>query len=413
MFSKKSMFFGIQFILGFIVWAVLTCSIGATPVKINTSSSTVIQKRADLDPDAMLIEIYKLLAQNQLREAQVLADKLVLAFPTFHLGHLVRGDILLMHSFPVTTFGAVQNAPQDKLKELRDEARVRIKSFSERPDVNLIPRAILQLRSDQKHVFVVDTKRSRLYVYENQAGRPRFVSDYYITQGKLGVEKNKEGDQKTPIGVYYVTSHLPGSKLTDFYGAGALPINYPNEWDKINGRSGSGIWLHGTPSNIYSRPPLDSDGCVVLTNPDLQKLYHSVEIGKTPVIISDHVDFVPQSVWDTERDMATQLINGWRLDVESKNSTRWLSNYSSHFRNAQSEPLSVWFNKQQALFLGAKEITLKLSDITVFNYPGKENLLVSTFTQESRFGKNYNVTRKRQYWAKEDGHWKIIFENVI
>ena len=122
-------------------------------------------------------------------------------------------------------------------------------------------------------MLVVDANRSRLYVYENQGGQLKLVTDYYISQGKLGINKIKAGDQKTPIGVYYITSRLPGARLPDFYGTGALPINYPNEWDKLNGRSGSGIWLHGTPSDSYSRPPLSSDGCVVLTNPDLNKLY--------------------------------------------------------------------------------------------------------------------------------------------
>ncbi len=376
-------------------------------------SSTAAASTSAPDPDAMLIEVYKLLAQNKLNAAQALADKLVAAYPTFRLGYLVQGDLLMMHNFPVTTFGAAKNAPPDKLKDLRDEARARIKSLSERPNPNLVPRAVLQLRDDQKHVLVVDANRSRLYVYENQAGKLKFVSDYYMTQGKLGVEKIKEGDQKTPLGVYYITSHLPGSKLSDFYGAGALPINYPNEWDKVNGRSGKGIWLHGTPSDSFSRPPLASDGCIVLTNPDLQKISETVEIGKTPVVISEHVEFVTPAKWNEERDSATKLINDWRLDVESKSNSRWLNNYSSKFRSPQGDSLSVWFDKQQALFAGTADLSIKLSDVTVFYYPGKENLLVSTFTQESRFGKNRNVTRKRQYWAKEANRWKIIYEVVI
>lgn len=365
------------------------------------------------DPDSMLIEVYKLLAQNQLNAAQTLADRLVATYPTFRLGYLVQGDLLMMHNFPVTTFGAAKNAPPDRLKDLRDEARARIKSLSERPNPDLMPRAILQLRDDQKHALVVDARRSRLYVYENQGGHLRFVNDYYVTQGKLGVEKIKEGDQKTPLGVYYITSHLPGAKLSDFYGSGALPINYPNEWDKVNGRSGSGIWLHGTPSDSYSRPPLDSDGCIVLTNPDLKKISESIEIGKTPVVISEQAEFISTSKWNEEREIAAKLIEDWRRDVESKSSKRWLANYSSTFKNAQGDSLSVWFEKQQLPFSGATDISIKLSDVTVFNYPGKGNMLVSTFTQETRYGKNRNVTRKRQYWAKEANRWKIIFEGVI
>ncbi len=378
-----------------------------------TGSAAAAVSVTGSDPDSMLIGVYKLLGQNQLNAAQALADKLVATYPTFHLGYLVQGDLYLMHDAPVTTFGDVKNAPADKIKDLRDEARVRIKSLSERPGPDVLPSAILQLRDDQKHAFVVDAKRSRLYVYENQAGHLKYVSDYYITQGKLGVDKTRQGDQKTPVGVYYITSHVPGAKLTDFYGSGALPINYPNEWDKVNGRSGSGIWLHGTPSDSFSRPPLDSDGCIVLTNPDLKKLSETVEIGKTPVVISEQVDFITPSKWNEQRALATKLMDDWRLDVASKNTNRWLSNYSSTFKNPQGESLAVWFEKQQLPASGTADIVIKLSDVTVFNYPGKGNMLVSTFTQETRFGKYRNVTRKRQYWAKEANRWKIIFEGVI
>ena len=57
-----------------------------------------------------------------------------------------------------------------------------------------------------------------------------------------------------------------------------------------------------------SRPPLASDGCVVLSNPDLHKLYESVEIGKTPVVIADHVDFVDEDKWASDRGLATKLL---------------------------------------------------------------------------------------------------------
>lgn len=55
----------------------------------------------------LLIGVYKELAANNLRKAQSKADALVEAYPNFRLGHLIRGDLLLMHTRPVTTLGAV------------------------------------------------------------------------------------------------------------------------------------------------------------------------------------------------------------------------------------------------------------------------------------------------------------------
>ena len=365
------------------------------------------------DPEVLLIEVYKDLAADNLRAAQAKSDELVEAYPNFRLGQLIHGDLLMMSTHVVSTLGDVPNGPPDKLKNLREEAIVRLKSLRERPDPNLVPLSVLRLRDDQKHVLLVDAKRSRMYVYENVGGQLKFLSDYYVSQGKLGVNKLKAGDQKTPLGVYYITSRLSGARLPDFYGTGALPINYPNDWDKMNGRSGSGIWLHGTPSDSFSRPPLSSDGCVVLTNPDLNKLYGSVEIGKTPVIISDTVEFVSKAKWEAERNMASKLLENWRRDVESMSLPRLLSNYSQHFRSALGENLETWAGKQQHLLPGLSGLELTLKDTTFFLYPGHEDMIVGTFTQEATIGKIKKIVRKRQYWAREGSQWKIISESNL
>lgn len=365
------------------------------------------------NPDALLIEVYQSLGASNLQQAQRKIDELILAYPHFQLAHLIRGDLLLMHTRPVSSFGATQSASADKLKDFRDEAIARLRAIREKPDPDLIPRSILQLRDDQKQALVVDAKRSRIYVYEHTAGQLKLISDYYISQGKFGMNKFKEGDQRTPTGVYYITSRLAGAKLPDFYGPGALPLNYPNEWDKLNGRSGSGIWLHGVPSDNFSRPPLASDGCVVLTNPDFLKVAATVDIGKTPVIISEQVEFVNRTKWNADKQIASKLLEDWRNDLESLSANRLLSNYSRNFKNLQGENLNIWFPKQQQGWDGAHDISVKLRDVTQFRYPAKEEIIVSTFTQDTVIGKTKTSLRKRQYWIKEASKWRIIYEALV
>ena len=389
---------------------VVAASVMTTPALANGSKPGV---PARLDPEIMLIDVYKALAANRLRDAQAKADALVAAYPTFRLGHLVRGDLLLLHTRPIKTFGAAPNAPADKLNNLRDEAIVRLKSLRERPDPELIPRAILQMRDDQKNILLVDAKRSRLYVYQRVNGQFKLTSDYYISQGRLGVNKFKEGDQKTPLGVYYITARLPGARLPEFYGPGALPINYPNEWDKANGRSGSGIWLHGTPSDSYSRPPLSSDGCVVLTNPDLKELSASVEIGNTPVIISEDLKFVSKAQWEADKQAANKMLESWRADLETTDPELLRRHYSRNFKAMRGQNLNNWLDKVQQSNLGARKISVSLRDVTLFRYPDQKDqkeLIVAAFTQEATIGKGKHVTRKRQYWAKEGAQWKIVSE---
>lgn len=380
----------------------------------NSSSPRTAQANsAKQDAESLLIGIYSALAENRLREATAKADQLVSAYPNFRLGHLLRGDLLLMHAQPVRTFGAVLNAPPDRLQELREEAGARLKSLRERPDPKLMPRAVLQLRADQRHVFLVDAKRSRLYVYENRNGKPKLLADYYVTQGKYGIHKAREGDKKTPVGVYYITARVPGARLPDFFGSGALPLNYPNEWDKLNGRRGSGIWLHGTSSDNFSRAPLASDGCVVLANPDLDQLYNSVDVGKTPVVIAEYVEFVSPAKWDAERTTAMHLLERWRKDVESADAARLITHYSRQFKSAAYEDLPTWFGKQVRFAPAAGKISVELKDPSQFLYPGRNDLMVSTFTEVTRAGKHNRSLHKRQYWLKEGVQWKIIYEDHV
>ncbi|WP_051566946.1 murein L,D-transpeptidase family protein [Herminiimonas sp. CN] len=395
-----------------LIW--LPCASGlAAPSSPLPPRNQVAMPAANTDPDALLIAVYEALSANRLKEAQAKADELVTIYPNFRLGHLIRGDLLMMHASAVRKFGATENAPVGKMTDLRDEAMARLNSLRKRPDLDLMPRSVLQLMGQQKTVLVVDAKNSRLYVYENQGEQLKLLSDYYISQGKFGTDKTREGDQKTPIGVYYITSHLAKSRLPDFYGAGALPINYPNEWDKANGRNGSGIWLHGTPSDSYSRPPLASDGCVVLTNQDLEKLFSSVQIGKTPVIISNHVEFIGKAKWQSERDAAIKMTNKWRHDAESTDLARLSTNYSKKFKSDSGDDLKAWLAKNRDTLASFSGQATKLRDVSLFRYPGQNEMIVGTFTQDIPIGKTIKSIRKRQYWSKEGSQWKIIYEANI
>ena len=368
------------------------------------------------DPELLLVEVYKELGANHLRLAQAKADALVAAYPNFRLGQLIRGDLLMMHTHQVKNFGEASGATPEAIRNLRDEAMVRLKSLRERPDPKLLPKAILQLRADQRFALIVDAKRSRLYVYQHSGDGLKFMTDYYISQGKLGVNKLREGDQKTPVGVDYITSRLAGARLPDFYGVGALPINYPNDWDRVKGRSGSGIWLHGTPPDSFSRPPLSSDGCVVLTNPDLHKLLGSIEIGKTPVVISENVEFVSKEDWEQQRGIARRLLEEWRTDAESANPQRIGANYSPKFKADHGEDLLAWLQKHPDFVTGGAGFTYRLREVTSFFYPGSEEMLVITFTQDAVAQKGRaaaHSVRKRQYWAHEGNRWKIVSESLL
>nr|WP_315256225.1 L,D-transpeptidase family protein [uncultured Duganella sp.] len=363
------------------------------------------------NPEEQLTEIYKNLAQHDLGAAQQKADALVEAYPTFRLGHLIRGDILLMHTRTVGTLGAAApGGAEARLADLRSEAARRLQAG--RPAPALLPRALLQMRKDQRHALLVDARHSRLYLYENRSDGLHLVQDFYASQGKLGINKLKEGDMRTPVGVYNIVGRLPGVKLPDMYGKGALPLDYPNDLDKLQGRSGSGIWVHGTPPETFSRPPLSTDGCVVLSNEDLNFLTRTITVGKTPILIGDQVEFVSRAQVDADLRQAAALLETWRVSMEKRDDAGIKALYSPKFKSAADEDISAWLAKNQFL-PGAKQASVTVSDTSYFRQPSQQEMIVSSFTQQTVIGKFRHAVRKKQYWAKEGRSWKIVAETNV
>lgn len=388
----------------------LSARVAALALSLSLLGSAQAQPHyTDSGPEPLLAHIFDSIDQGKYDQALQQTDNLIKGYPNYRLAHLIRGDLLLARTGRLTQFGQGGTQAADKVADLREEAIVRLRGYKTKPQANYVPRYLLQMQPDQKYAVVVDTQKSRLYLYQNDKGTPHFVADYYITQGKLGAEKMAEGDKKTPIGVYHVTSSLPRQKVGDFYGSGAFPLNYPNEWDKRMGRKGHGIWLHGTPSDTYSRPPKASDGCVVLTNQDLDSISKNLQIGLTPVIISNNVEWLSMDDWQKERQALMSMIDEWRRDWESRDFNKYASHYSGKFL-ADGQNLQQWLDQKRQVNSSKNWIKVETRNISMFRNPGKEDYVVVTFEQDYKSNNLNNQMRKRQYWFKEDGRWKILYE---
>lgn len=392
---------------GFLLGAVAAALIGA-----EAGLAAPQARYTDSGPDPLLARIFEQIDRNSWETAYRETESLLKAYPNFRLGHLIKGDLLLARARPLNRFGEGGGKEAgEQIADLREEAIARLRAYKSKPAETQVPRYLLQMRPDQKHAVVVDTQKARLYLYQNDNGTPRFIADYYIAHGKLGAEKIKEGDKKTPVGVYHVTSSIPRQKLPDFYGSGAFPINYPNEWDKKQGRNGYGIWLHGTPSDTFSRPPKSSDGCVVLANTDLDALAKNLQLGTTPVIISNSIEWLSLDDWQAERQALLAMIDEWRRDWESLDSERYARHYARDFAS-DGKDRAAWIAQKRKVNAGKQWIKVGTGNVSMFRNPGKDEYVVVTFEQEYQSSNLNNRMQKRQYWIKEDGRWKIIHEDA-
>jgi murein L,D-transpeptidase YafK len=365
------------------------------------------------EQEVALVQVFEAIQQGQSEKALREVDRLIAQHPNFRLAHLIRGDLLSARSGTLSPLGStVSSRSGGRVNELRAEALARLRAYSDPSIQGKVPTNLLQISHDLKHVIVVDASRSRLYVYENRKAAPVLVADFYATLGKQGVDKFKEGDQRTPLGVYRITSRIPGQKLPDLYGWGAFPIDYPNEWDRRTGRTGYGIWLHGVPSDTFARAPFASDGCIALSNSDMVRLAKLVQIGATPVVIADRIDWESPDSIVRERDAFTRQIEAWRLDWESRDTQRYLSHYARDFRVARTD-LQAWSKQKVAANRSKSWVKVTLSNVSIFRGHDKRGLMVVTFDQDYRSNNLSQKSRKRQYWVQEAGRWKIAYEGTL
>ena len=200
--------------------------------------------------------------------------------------------------------------------------------------------------------------------------------------------------------------------LPDFYGASAFPIDYPNDWDRLHGRKGHGIWLHGTPSETYARPPWATDGCVVLSNDDLARLARYVDVSRTPVVIGKAIEWQDPAAWEGEREAFLAAFARWKRDWESLDANRYLSHYAADFRS-DSRDRAGWAAQKRRVNAGKKWVKVGVEELSLFAYPGAAGMMMVTFEQDYRSSNLSNRTLKRQYWVREGRDWRIVHEAVL
>jgi len=139
------------------------------------------------------------------------------------------------------------------------------------------------------YVLLVEKASQTLWVYAYE-DVPREVARFSCSTGKRDGRKRVSGDAKTPEGVYFFTQVHEDAQLSPIYGIRAFPTDYPNLMDRIAGRTGSAIWLHGTDKALKAR---DSNGCVAMDNADLERVSEYISLHRTPLIVVDRVQTAP------------------------------------------------------------------------------------------------------------------------
>jgi hypothetical protein len=207
--------------------------------------------------------------------------------------------------------------------------------------------------------------------------------------------------------VYFIQKNLPGATLPDLFGVGALTLNYPNAVDAMRNKTGSGIWLHGTPSAQYSRAPEATDGCVVLANPEMEQLLNLPGTRMTPVIIAEKLDWIAAGQVPSAYTQFKPSLDHWIADRQAADAEKLKTHYSQRFERDALDLEHWWPRLAQTLSMQRNAKPLDV--ISVLHWNDGEETMVVTMSDP-------NVRDKRQavflrtYWQKEAGQWKLVFE---
>jgi murein L,D-transpeptidase YafK len=360
--------------------------------------------------------VVEALRKGQRQVAEVELAALLEQAPNFRAGHWLQAEM-----YRAVAGDRAAEAVADHLvapvalDRLQAELQARAAAETAAPPDGYWPDVLIDVSGRHRSVIVVDLAASQLYLLaRDETGALRLVRRHYASIGENGSHKRLEGDLRTPVGVYHVTRWIDGQTLPDLYGSGAFPVNYPNAWDRALRRTGHGIWLHGVPRATYTRAPRSSEGCVTMANDDLTALQAHIDIGQTPVVFADVLQWIaPTQVQGVRADWQAR-IEAWRGHWSARDTEAYLAHYDDAFTTERMDRDAFAAHKRR-VNAGKTFIDVRLRDLDLWRYPGPERpTVLAEFTQDYRSDTYSSVSRKQQFWQQDpNGLWRIVREITL
>ncbi len=249
-------------------------------------------------------------------------------------------------------------------------------------------------------------RKAELSILPKPGGQARLISSYPVAFGKEDGDKVRQGDNRTPEGVYFTLHHIDGSQLPAKYGSYAIPLDFPNPIDINDGKTGYGIWLHGVDNASRIEAARVTEGCVAFYNQDIYTLSKWLRPYQGVVVITPD-----KTLMNKKED----VLNVARLTKDWANSwaNRKLDNYLSYYHEKfmfLAKSLAQFSRYKKRVFQSYKKMTLRFDDIRVITHPKYAvSFMNQDFNGDNRF---ISVGRKILYWSRTgDGSYQILRES--
>ncbi|EKH5422237.1 murein L,D-transpeptidase, partial [Campylobacter coli] len=206
----------------------------------------------------------------------------------------------------------------------------------------------------------------RVYSYSDGKIKQDFEQKAIIT-GLMG-DKQVEGDLKTPVGFYELGRKFnPGDP---YYGPFAFATTYPNLLDKVQGKTGGGIWIHGYPLDGTRLDEFKTRGCIALFNENLEEFAKVVQDKKVFAMTEEK-----EKVRAKKEDIAALLADlfAWKLAWTDSDINTYLNFYDEkQFKRFDKMKFEQFASMKKSIFSRKEDKKIKFSDINISPYPNVE-----------------------------------------
>ena len=300
-----------------------------------------------------------------------------------------------------------------------------------------------------KFFYVADKSRKLLFQMEEKDGAPAVTREFECIHGRVEGDKQKEGDLKTPEGVYFITKVIKQKLDYMEYGPYAVALNYPNPADRLRKKTGGGIWLHSKGQKITG---ITTRGCLAIDKGEIMEIAHLLKPG-TPVIVAEKAVGAPFFGSDgkalplSRTEASGKLTNGTAsacvhavefpesptpafCTVQAADAPRIRELTLEWFKKREGQDKAItelyykkawpvssrekFASKKSRLFADfskQKKLTHNHASLAVMHGP---DYWVSCFEERYHLGKEKRYNLRALYWMKDEaGEYRIIGETII
>jgi len=252
-----------------------------------------------------------------------------------------------------------------------------------------------------------NSMRADLKTWPDDFNQSKILQSFRIAIGKENGDKQKRGDNRTPEGVYFTQNIIDENELlVSKYGPRAIPLNFPNPIDRLEGKSGSGIWLPGAGNDRRIEAKNVTEGCVAFYNGDILKLTNWLKAYNGIVVIAKDMNEINRTDdVAAVRDASARWASAWA----NRQMDDYISHYHSDFK-FEGKNRDAYRKYKTAVFGSYKNMKVLFDNMRVLVHPKYAvTVMNQDFNGDNRF---VSIGRKVLYWFKDsEGRWRIFQEH--